>query len=49
MASIHQDPFFLVLLDISNTYDTFKHGRILNTLEVWGTGLKLCGILVGFG
>ena len=46
--SIEQDPLFLVFLDLPKSYNTLDHGRILHTLEGYGTGLKMWGILVRF-
>ena len=48
IASIDQDPHFLVLLDIRKAYDTLDQYLLLITLEGFGAGPWLCGILETF-
>ena len=48
IASIDQDPLFLVFLDLRKAYDTMDWDCLLITLEGYGTGPWLCGILETF-
>ena len=48
MATIDQYPLLLVFVDISKAYDTLECGLLIHTLEEYGTGLKLHGILEKF-
>ena len=45
LYSIDQDPLLLVLLELRKSYDTLERRRIIHTLEGYGTGSKLRGIL----
>ena len=42
MASVYQNPLFLVLLDLRKAYDNLERGWLSKTLEGYGRGLK-CG------
>ena len=42
LASIYQDPPFLVFMDLIKAYDNLDRVRLLNTLEGYGVGKK-CG------
>ena len=48
MAIIYQDALFLVLLEIRKACDTLDRGCLLQTMEGYGVGLKLRGIMVEF-
>ena len=48
LASIDQEALFLVFLDLRKAYDTMDWKRLLITLEVYGAGPCLCGILDTF-
>ena len=48
LASIDQDPLFLVLLYLRKAYDTVDWERLLVTLEGYGTFPSLCGLLNTF-
>ena len=48
LASVDQHPLFLVLLDLIKTYDNLDWGRLLQTLEGYGAGPKLRGLLAEF-
>ena len=48
LTSIDQEPLFLVLLDIRKAYNTVDWDRLLITLEGYGAGTRLCGILETF-
>ena len=45
MARIYQEPLFIMFLYLWKIYDTLDRGRLLQTLEGYGAGLKLHGIL----
>ena len=45
IASIDQYPIFLVYLYLRNSYDTVKRERLLITLEGYGVGPRLWGLL----
>ena len=45
LVSIYQNPLLLVLLDMSKTYYTLYHRRILQTLEGNGAGQQMRGLL----
>ena len=47
-ASINQDPFLLVLLDFQKAYYILDCGCLLYTLEEYGAGPKIRGILAEF-
>ena len=38
LASVYQDPMFLVFLDLQNSYNTINYGCQLMTLGVYGAG-----------
>ena len=48
LASIDQDPLFLIFLDLRKDYGTMDRDRILITLEGYGAGPWMCGILETF-
>ena len=48
LASIDQDPLFLIFLDLRKDYGTMDRDRILITLEGYGVGPWMCGILETF-
>ena len=48
IASIEQDPLFLVFLDLRKAYDTVDQDRLLIKLKGYGAGLCMCGILETF-
>ena len=48
LASLDQDPLFLVLLDLIKSYDNLDRGRILKTLYEYGVGTKIQGMLAEF-
>ena len=48
LSSIYQYPLFLVFLYLKNSYDMSDCLRLLNTLEVYGAGTKICGFLEEF-
>ena len=48
LASIDQDPLFLVLLDLNNAYDSVDWDHLLVTLEGYGVSPQLCGLLETF-
>ena len=48
LASIDQDPLFLVLLDLRNAYDAVYQERLFVTLEGYGAVPSMCGMLETF-
>ena len=48
LASIDQDPLFLVFQYLCKPYDTVYQDRLLITLEEHGAGPWICGILETF-
>ena len=48
LSRIYQDPLFLVFLDLRRAYDTVDRERLLMTLEEYGAGTFLCGLLDTF-
>ena len=48
LASVDQDPFFLVFLDPRKAYDNLDQGRLLKTIEGYGEGSKLWSLLAYF-
>ena len=45
LSIIDKDPLFLVFLDLRKAYDTVHWDRLLITLEGYGEGPRMCGIL----
>ena len=41
LASVYQEPLFLLLFDIRKAYDNLDRGRLLQTLAGYWAGLKL--------
>ena len=48
LASIVQDPLLLVFLDLRKAYNTLDRGRLFQTLERYGAGTRMRGILEEF-
>ena len=48
LASVDQDTLFLVFLDLRKEYDNLDHDQLLKTLEGYGAGPKMRGILEEF-
>ena len=48
LVSIDQCPFFLVFLDLRKAYDTVDQYRLLTTLDGYGSGPWMCGLLETF-
>ena len=48
LATIYQEPFLLVFTDLRKEYGTLDHGCLLQTLEGYGEGPKMCGVLAEF-
>ena len=48
LASIDHDPLFKVFLNLQKSYDTIDSGRILQTLEGYGSGPNMQGRLAKF-
>ena len=48
IASIYQDPLFLVFLDLMKAYYTVDRDRLLIPLEGYVAGARVCGILETF-
>ena len=45
LASIDQEPLFLVFLDLRNAYDTVDQDRLLIPMEWYGAGRRMCELL----
>ena len=45
LTIINQEPLLLVFLDLRKAYETLDQGSILMTLEGYGAGPHMCGIL----
>ena len=45
LVSIDQEPLCLVLMDLRKSYDTVDWDRLLTTLEGYGAGTHMCGLL----
>ena len=43
-----QDLLFLVFLDLNNSHDNLDRGRLMQTLEGYGEGPKIRGLLAEF-
>ena len=48
LASFYQEPLLLLLLDLRKAYDNFDRGQLLKTLEGYGAGPKMWGMLAEF-
>ena len=48
LVSIDQDPLLLVFLDLMKAYDTMDRDLLLVTLEGYGSGSWMCGLLETF-
>ena len=48
MESVDQEPLFWVLLDLRKSYDNLDRGRLMKTLEGYGSGPKIRDVLAGF-
>ena len=48
LSSIYQSPLFLVFLGLSKAYGTVDRDLILITMEGYGAGPRLCGLLETF-
>ena len=48
LASIDHDTVFLVFLDLQKAYKTLDRERLIQTLEGYGGGPHLCGLLENF-
>ena len=48
LASIYQDPLFLVFLDLQKVYNTVYRENLLITLKGYGVGPQMWGILETF-
>ena len=49
LGRIYYDPLFLVFLDLWKVYDTVDRDFLIRTLEGYGAGPRMCGILETFG
>ena len=45
LAIIDQYPLLLLFLDLCKSYETLDRGHLLTTLERYGAGPQMCGIL----
>ena len=45
LASVDQDPLLLVFLELRKSYDNLERWRLIQTLEDYGEGPKLRGLL----
>ena len=45
LENVYHDPIFLVFLDLRKLYDNLDRGRLLQTLEGYGAGPNLWGLL----
>ena len=48
ISSVDHNPLFLISLDPSKVYDTLDRDRLIQTLEGYGMGPHLCGLLENF-
>ena len=48
LASMYQDPLFLVFLDLRKAYNTVDRDRLFSTLEAYGAVPHMCGLLETF-
>ena len=48
LARIYQDLLFLVILDLRKAYDTVDRKCLLITMEGYGVGPCMCGLLETF-
>ena len=48
IASVDHDPLFLVFLDLRKSYDTLDRESLIHTLEGYGVGPHMCGLLETF-
>ena len=48
MSIVEQDPILLVFLELRKAYENLDRGRLLKTLEGYGVGPKMQGILAVF-
>ena len=48
ITHVYCNPLFLVFLDLMKAYETFDTERLILTLEGYGAGSRLCGILETF-
>ena len=48
LARIDQDPLFLVFMDLRKVYNTVDRDHLLITLEEYGVGPRMCGLLETF-
>ena len=46
LASVNQDPIFLVFFDLRMAYNNLERGRIIKFMAGYGAGPKLRGLLV---
>ena len=49
LARVDHSPLFLVLLDLRKAYNTVDRDCLFQTLEGYGAGLCLCGLLDFYG
>ena len=48
LASVDHDPLLLVFLDFHKVYNTVDSYRRIHTLERYGVGPRMCGLLETF-